>query len=327
MIDFYNIQFYNQGSTRYESYTTLFEVAEGWSTGTTVREIWNAGIPLSKIVVGKPITKAGVVNSGFVPMDQLASFFQQAKSNGILPRGFMGWQWDLDVRELNGAWAPTLGAAWTGSSGSFPIPSSPLPIPSPSPQPPIFIPSPVPTTPVPVPTPQPIGGGTGNLQCKNIRTVQQGDTIFSIADQEQVLWEAIYVENQFNLPHPGSWELDPGTILRIPPCTTVPQPVLPVTQPVLPVAQPVQPVTQAVQPDPQPVLPQPQSMLPNIQPVEGGLSSGGCPNYIVQPSDTLDRIARSKGTTWQMLFDANKDQISNPDMIYVGQSLRIPQCA
>lgn len=304
MIDFYNIQFYNQGSTRYESYTSLFEVAEGWSTGTAVREIWNGGIPLSKIVVGKPITKAGVVNSGFVPMDQLASFFQQAKSNGILPRGFMGWQWSLDVNELNAQWARTLGTAWTGSSGSFPIPSSPLPIPSPSPQLPPFIPAP--PSPNPVPASSPINGGSGNRRCANTRTVQQGDTIFSIAIQEGKLWEDIYVENQRSLPNP--WQLVPGSSLRIPPCITGP------------------PNPEPIRPTPEPVFISPNPVRPDPQPVEGGSGSGSCSSYTVRAGDSLDSIARSRGVTWKDVLNANRDKISDPNVIFVGQVLSVPPC-
>jgi len=113
MIDFYNIQFYNQDSTTYDTYETLFERSNGWSLGTSVMEIANSGIPMSKIVIGKPVTKAGVVNSGFVEMNQLDSLFREAASKGTLPRGFMGWQWSLDIQELGGAWAPTLSAAWS----------------------------------------------------------------------------------------------------------------------------------------------------------------------------------------------------------------------
>lgn len=35
-IDFYNVQFYNQGGTDYASYQTLFKTSNGWSTKTSV---------------------------------------------------------------------------------------------------------------------------------------------------------------------------------------------------------------------------------------------------------------------------------------------------
>lgn len=50
-IDFYNMQFYNQGD--YNDCTTLFDSAANWP-GTSVFELAQNGIPLEKIVVGKP---------------------------------------------------------------------------------------------------------------------------------------------------------------------------------------------------------------------------------------------------------------------------------
>jgi LysM repeat protein len=43
----------------------------------------------------------------------------------------------------------------------------------------------------------------------------------------------------------------------------------------------------------------------------------------VQPGDTLDNIATVHQTTYVRLFDAN-DNIQNPDVIYPGESIRIP---
>jgi nucleoid-associated protein YgaU len=47
--------------------------------------------------------------------------------------------------------------------------------------------------------------------------------------------------------------------------------------------------------------------------------------YTVQPGDNLSKIAGKYGTTWQVIFEANRDQISNPDLIHPGQELKIPQ--
>ena len=47
--------------------------------------------------------------------------------------------------------------------------------------------------------------------------------------------------------------------------------------------------------------------------------------YTVQPGDSLSKIAtKYKGVTWQKIFEANRDQIKNPDLIHPGQKLRIP---
>ena len=47
--------------------------------------------------------------------------------------------------------------------------------------------------------------------------------------------------------------------------------------------------------------------------------------YTVVSGDSLSKIAsKYKGLTWQKIFEANRDQIKNPDLIHPGQKLRIP---
>lgn len=58
MIQFYNVQFYNQGSTPYNTSAGLFNSSGGWAAGTSVNEIIAKGVSASKIVVGKPATPA-----------------------------------------------------------------------------------------------------------------------------------------------------------------------------------------------------------------------------------------------------------------------------
>ena len=48
--------------------------------------------------------------------------------------------------------------------------------------------------------------------------------------------------------------------------------------------------------------------------------------YTVKKGDTLGKIAKAyPGITWKQIFEANKDQIKNPDLIYPGQKFRIPR--
>jgi len=58
----------------------------------------------------------------------------------------------------------------------------------------------------------------------------------------------------------------------------------------------------------------------NIQ-VEGG----GYEEYTVQPGDSLSKIASRWGTNWKQIWDENRDQIPNPNLIHPGQKLRIPR--
>ena len=50
-------------------------------------------------------------------------------------------------------------------------------------------------------------------------------------------------------------------------------------------------------------------------------SAGG--NYTVRSGDTLSRIAARNGTTWQALYAQNRDVLSNPTVLRVGQSLTV----
>lgn len=47
--------------------------------------------------------------------------------------------------------------------------------------------------------------------------------------------------------------------------------------------------------------------------------------YTVKSGDSLSKIATQyPDLTWQEIFQANKDQISDPDLIHPGQVLKIP---
>jgi len=50
--------------------------------------------------------------------------------------------------------------------------------------------------------------------------------------------------------------------------------------------------------------------------------------YVVKSGDSLSKIAKEllgDGNRWREIFEANKDQIKDPNLIYPGQELRIPQ--
>ncbi|HXK21284.1 MAG TPA: LysM peptidoglycan-binding domain-containing protein [Myxococcota bacterium] len=49
--------------------------------------------------------------------------------------------------------------------------------------------------------------------------------------------------------------------------------------------------------------------------------------YTVASGDSLSRIAKrfyGDGNQWRRIFDANRDQIRDPDLIHPGQKLKIP---
>lgn len=61
-------------------------------------------------------------------------------------------------------------------------------------------------------------------------------------------------------------------------------------------------------------------MVLNISVAEGAEQE-----YEVKSGDNLSKIAKNyPGLTWQKIYEANKDQIKNPDVIQPGWKLKIP---
>ena len=65
--------------------------------------------------------------------------------------------------------------------------------------------------------------------------------------------------------------------------------------------------------------------------VESGSSSTAPPaegqTYTVVKGDSLSKIAKryyGDAQQWRKIYEANKDQIKNPDLIQPGQTFRIP---
>ena len=49
--------------------------------------------------------------------------------------------------------------------------------------------------------------------------------------------------------------------------------------------------------------------------------------YIIKSGDSLSKIAKKfygRANDWQKIFEANKDKIKDPDLIYPGQQINIP---
>jgi LysM repeat protein len=62
----------------------------------------------------------------------------------------------------------------------------------------------------------------------------------------------------------------------------------------------------------------------NITAGADAAAGGGGHTYTVEAGDNLTKIGEKYGLTWQQVFEANKDIISNPDLIHPGQELKIP---
>lgn len=97
MIDFYFIQFYNQGITSYDTYRKLFISSKGAFHGTSVKEIADRGISLKKLVIGKPLLPSDAINTGFVAQANLGAWAAQAYDAFGWYAGVGHWQYSSGV--------------------------------------------------------------------------------------------------------------------------------------------------------------------------------------------------------------------------------------
>ena len=81
-------------------------------------------------------------------------------------------------------------------------------------------------------------------------------------------------------------------------------------------------------------MPKPNEPLPDFSGVQSGGSSTApssaepAKTYTVKKGDSLSKIAKSvygDAQQWRKIHEANRDIIDNPDLIYPGQVLKLPQ--
>ena len=71
-----------------------------------------------------------------------------------------------------------------------------------------------------------------------------------------------------------------------------------------------------------------QDVIADIKATGPAAGAGGQDTYTVKPGDTLSKIAKQTlgdANAYMSIFNANKDQLSDPDKIKPGQVLKIPQ--
>lgn len=54
------------------------------------------------------------------------------------------------------------------------------------------------------------------------------------------------------------------------------------------------------------------------------VAEGTTIDYTVASGDSLSKIGKAHGVSWQAIFEANRDIIKNPDLIQAGWKLKIP---
>ncbi|KAJ7581133.1 glycoside hydrolase family 18 protein [Mycena floridula] len=103
MIDWYNVQFYNQGVSEYTTCDNLLTTSSSTWPNSALFQIAASGVPLSKLVIGKPSAAGG----GFMSASTLATCLQSAKAQGWTG-GAMVWEypgaqsaWITTVRSLS----------------------------------------------------------------------------------------------------------------------------------------------------------------------------------------------------------------------------------
>ena len=71
----------------------------------------------------------------------------------------------------------------------------------------------------------------------------------------------------------------------------------------------------------------PQEIVADIKATGAGAASTAQSTYTVKPGDTLSKIAKEmlgNASAYHEIFEANRDQLSDPDKIKPGQVLKIP---
>jgi nucleoid-associated protein YgaU len=67
--------------------------------------------------------------------------------------------------------------------------------------------------------------------------------------------------------------------------------------------------------------------MPDFSNVKSGSSSTATKIYTVVSGDSLSKIAKREygdAKLWPRIFEANKDTIKDPNLIYPGQKLKVP---
>ncbi|KAF8588811.1 glycoside hydrolase family 18 protein [Ramaria rubella] len=91
LIDWYNIQFYNQGTTEYTTCAGLLTSSSSTWPQSALFQIAASGVSLDKLVIGKP-GNSGDASNGFIDSSTLAGCLQQAKAKGW-NAGAMVWEY------------------------------------------------------------------------------------------------------------------------------------------------------------------------------------------------------------------------------------------
>lgn len=99
MINWYNVQFYNQAASRYDTYETLFIADNGpVFNGTAFKQIVElAKVPARQLVVGKPASTSDASNTGYMEKSSLSAAMKRAYNELGYYSGVAFWQYFSDA--------------------------------------------------------------------------------------------------------------------------------------------------------------------------------------------------------------------------------------
>jgi chitinase len=106
--DWYNVQFYNQGTDCYVDYAGLFLNSSNCPKfpDTAFNQIVANGISPNKIVIGKPVESRDA-GTGYMTPALFGEVLREARANGIAYGGYMGWEWSIPAE----TWVVDIGEA------------------------------------------------------------------------------------------------------------------------------------------------------------------------------------------------------------------------
>jgi chitodextrinase len=167
-VDWYNVQFYNQGADEYTTCDGLFEKSSAAWPGTSVFELHTVqGIPLDKIVVGKPGIASQAAN-GFIGTAELAVCAAAAALKGW-NAGIMTWEYT--PQHVDSTWATSVRAAtWPLSGGGS------QQNPGGAPPPPASASKPAPTSSKAAPTSSKATTSTAKTSTSSVKTTATSST-------------------------------------------------------------------------------------------------------------------------------------------------------
>jgi hypothetical protein len=77
-LNFYNVKYYNLGTSKYTTYEDIFIQSTGLYSNTSVQELVKSGIDVKKIIIGKPGIPSDISGTGWIDASFLGQYISKA---------------------------------------------------------------------------------------------------------------------------------------------------------------------------------------------------------------------------------------------------------